>query len=292
MKAKLLLAGIFLFSFSENSVSQEYHPYLENPTWVVSDWVSCCRPPYVRYIAEGLDAQIGEFNYKKFKDPFPMSGADTVYVREDINERKVYRHQDDGDVLIYDFSLEQGDNITLNNIEFVAAVDEIECNDGNRKRIILSSVQQYNGHTLTQTWIEGVGTTAHPFYPARNMYNVMSSGGGTVYTTRCGFQNNEHVYGNPDLCLQYLSNPTTEALERGVTFSPNPFATEFVIASGIDLHDAILRMYNAQGQLVREIKNINGQRMAIQRGDLSTGVYFVQLLQHGELIRTEKIMAD
>lgn len=295
MKTKLLLTAVFLVSFFEGTLAQEYHPLLNNSTWVVSDWVSCCRQPYVRFIAPALDETIGAFEYKKFKDPFPLNAVDTVYIREDVIARKVYRHEEAGDVLIYDFSLETGDQITLESygpITFVASVDEVGCNVGQRKRIVLSSVEQYNGHTLTQTWIEGVGSTAYPFYPDRNMWNVMSTGGGVVYTTRCGFQGSEHVYGNPNNCQSFLGEDEIENPGRQFSFSPNPVTDMLFINSEITLQNAAFRLYNLQGQLIREVNGISGNTFMIPRGNLADGLYFMQLLENGKPVWTNKVLVD
>lgn len=298
MKTKLLFIFVFFAVFFGSANAQEYHPLFNNTSWVVSDWVSCCRMPYVRQIAPSVTEEMGTFTYHKFRNPFPFSGIDTVYVREDVVERKVYRHHPQhGDVLIYDFSLEDGDQITLDmhniygEITFNAAVDEITCNVGNRKRIVLSSVEQYNGHTFQQTWIEGVGSPAHPLYPAANMYNVLSSGGGTVYTTRCAFQNQEHIYGNPDNCVQYLSVSGIEDLPAHVLVYPNPFAQQFTIGTDVYLENATLKIFNLQGQLVRQ-ETVSGQEIIVHRNELATGLYFVQLEQQGRMAFVGKIIAE
>ncbi len=292
MKTKLLFAILFLVCFPENTFSQEYHPFLNNSSWVVSDWVSCCRQPYIKFIAEGTDVVMGDFTYKKFIDPLPYNAVDTVYIREDIAERKVYRHEASGDVLIYDFSLENGDSVTLGNIEFTAATDDCAIIDDSRKRITLTSVETFNGHHLTQVWIEGVGSPAYPFYPDRNMYNVLSSGGGVVYTTRCEFQNQQHVYGNPDNCLSFLENPDNEIADRGMAIAPNPFSTQVTLTSSTELFQATFRLYTMQGQLVREIKNIYGNSLTIDRGNLSSGMYFGQLSQDGQILKASKLTVD
>ena len=297
VKTKLLFIFVFFAFFFGPANAQEYHPLLNNTSWVVSDWVSCCRQPYVRQIAPSVTEEMGTFTYHKFRNPFPFSGVDTVYVREDVMERKVYRHHPQhGDVLIYDFSLEDGDQITLDmhniygEITFNAAVDEIACNVGNRKRIVLSSVEQYNGHTFQQTWIEGVGSPAHPLYPAANMYNVLSSGGGTVYTTRCAFQDQEHIYGNPDNCVQYLSASGIEE-QHPVTVYPNPFRQQFTVSSDMYLENATLKIFNLQGQLVREAK-VSGQEILIDRNEIASGMYFVQISNQGHAVFVGKVIAE
>ena len=221
MKSNLLFTAIFLLLFAENSFSQEYHPLLNNSSWILSDWVSCCRPPETKTIEEGVDVEIDGNVYKKFIDPFSFNNP-IVYLREDVAERKVYKHVNEEDVLLYDFSLENSNTIEINGYTFVATVDYIILNEQPRKRIVLTRVELYNDYVLTQTWIEGVGTNTHPFYPDFNMYIVASTGGGYKIYTKCSFQNGEHFYGNPD-CATYLNTTSESTLNQNINFSPNKY---------------------------------------------------------------------
>jgi len=298
MKAKLLFSVIVLFSFLENGFSQAYHPLLENPSWVVSDWVSCCRPPIVATIDQGIDAPLGVHIYKKFIDPFPNSDSsgvllDTIYLREDIDTQKVYKIVNDADFLLYDFSLENGDTFSQYGFEWLATVDDFAVNGGVRKRITLNSITLYHGNSLKQVWIEGVGTTAHPFYPDYNMYAVVSSGGGYRVNTRCSFQNSGHVFGNVEFCgTTALATTNNVILNQNIVFSPNPFAAELIINSNQVLQDATFQLYTLQGQLVREDKNLNGKTIIVRREKLSSGMYFAQLHQKGHLVKVAKLFVD
>ena len=96
MKAKILFTALFFLSFLQNTFAQEYHPFLNNSSWVISRGTSCCLPAVLRVIEEGSDIVIGPYIYKQFTDPFPSSDIDnnsinTVYIREVVDERKVYR---------------------------------------------------------------------------------------------------------------------------------------------------------------------------------------------------------
>lgn len=297
MKTKLLITAIFLLSFLENSFSQEYHPFLNNSSWILNDMVSCCRQPYIRNINEGVDVVIGAYTYKKFNDPFPSYGStpgvylDSIAIREDVTERKVYKMVEGVEVLLYDFSLETGDTIFINGYTWTASVDAFECNGNPRKRITLTTTA--GNYTLTQRWIEGVGSNAHPFYPARNIYSVMSSGGGYNIYTKCSFQDGAHIYGNADYCgLQMLGTANPVFNQDNVVFSPNPVVSELTIDAQSALQDATFKMYNVQGQLVREIGRLNGQKVTIGRENLNSGLYFIQLFENGKPIKSGKILVD
>ncbi len=294
MKAKLLLATALLLAFFGTATAQ-YHPFLNNSSWIVNDWVSCCMPPEVHTIQEGTATVIGDYTYTMFNDPFPTqdSGAviPTVYLREDGAAKKVYKRVDGVDTLLYDFSLENGDTVSQYGFTFTATVDQIAVNDGVRKRITLRSVELYHGEQLKQIWIEGVGTTAHPFYPERNMYAVASSGGGYQIRTRCSFQNGEHVFGNAN-CVptSTLATQSQTAVVKQIVLAPNPFATEMTISSETALQNASFKLYDAQGRLVQQLENINGKTATIKRENLNSGWYVGQLFENGKPIKTAKVI--
>lgn len=295
MKAKLLLAATLLVAFFGTVSAQDYHPFLNNSSWVINDLVACCRPAELRNIEEGTPTVIGAYTYMVFTDPFAEANnnINTVYLREDVAAQKVYKLVDGTDVLLYDFSLQSNDVISQYGFTFTATVDQVAVNGGMRKRITLHSVALYHEETLKMIWIEGVGTTAHPFYPDYNMRTVASSGGGYQIRTRCSFQNGEHVFGNANCAPSSALSTTSETLsESNITFTPNPMATQLTISSALELQNASLKLYNAQGQLVRETANLNGKLLVINRENLATGLYVAQLSKDGKLLKTAKLMVN
>lgn len=302
MRTKLLFTAVFFLGFLKSAMAQEYHPLLNNVSWIASDWVSCCRMPIVKTFEPGTQVTIGEYTYTKFVDPFPKWGGnpsvlmDTIYLREDIEARKVYKIVDGEDFLLYDFSLEQGDEITIKGVAFTALIDEVPVDGGTRKRITLQSIPLTHGQHVYQYWIEGVGTNAHPFYPDFYMYApVLSGGGGYRVHTRCSFQNGLHVYGNTEYCntaRAVLGVEENDLLNSDIIFSPNPLVTTLTIDSGLLLENASVKLYNTQGQLVREMTNLSGKKLTLNRENLSSGLYFVQLLENGKPIKTAKILVD
>lgn len=301
MKTKFLLPVIVLFSFLGNAFSQEYHPLLNNSSWVLSAGGSCCVPPVVHFINEGTDAVIGQYTYKKFFDPFPghdsnFNSIDTVYIREDVAARKVYKIVNGSDALLYDFNLELDDTITQYGYTWtVTEVEQVSCNAGLRKKLKLQTYSDYYHRTFTMRWIEGVGSNAHPFYPERNIYSVLSAGGGYNYYTNCSFQDGLQVYGDPEYCGSMaapLSTETNTAPNRQIAFSPNPLVTSFNIDSGYTLQNANLKLYDTRGQFVREFTNLSGRKITLNRENLSSGLYFAQLFENGQVVKTAKLIVD
>ncbi|WP_309641634.1 T9SS type A sorting domain-containing protein [Flavobacterium sp.] len=290
MKAKLFFTAILLCSFFESTFSQDYHPLLNNSTWVLRDYVSCCRMPETKTIEAGEDVVIGANTYKKFIDPFsyPSNSDYIVYLREDVDERKVYKLVNGSEVLLYDFNLFTGDTFGM----FDVTSDYININGEDHKRIVLSRYQEEHHINLTQTWIEGVGSNAHPFKPAFNMYNGLSGSGGYSVHLVCSFQDGQHIYGNQD-CAELLLNTDDNVISNSViTFFPNPLVNELTISSDTFLTNAAFKLYNMQGQLVREIDNLSGNKISVNRENLSSGMYFIQLFENNKLIKSDKMLVE
>jgi hypothetical protein len=298
MRATLILFAVFVCTSVEVVFSQEYHPMLNNSAWLLYDWTSWGSPSEERVIERGVDVTIGQHTYQKFLDPFPSYDGYSelmheVYLREDVAARKVYKMVNGVDRLLYDFSLENSNTIFQYGNTFTATVDYISVNGGSRKRITLTSVEEYCGEHLTQVWIEGVGSDKHPFYPDYSMFNVCSSSGGTIVRTRCSFQNGVHIFGNPD-CVDSaeLSVSDLDLNTRNISFAPNPFVSELSIQSDFAFNSASIKLFNSIGQLVREVNNQSGKVITLQRENLDRGLYFLQVLENGKMITTGKIMVD
>jgi hypothetical protein len=71
---------------------------------------------------------------------------------------------------------------------------------------------------------------------------------------------------------------------------PNPFSTETTLHSDRFLKDATLTFYNIFGEQVKQLKNISGQSITLQRDNLPSGIYFIRLTQGNKVITTEKLV--
>lgn len=71
---------------------------------------------------------------------------------------------------------------------------------------------------------------------------------------------------------------------------PNPFSTQTILQTSIMLKDATLTVYNTYGQQVKQIKNISGQTVTLNRDNLSSGLYFLRLSQADKTFSTDKLV--
>lgn len=280
---KTALAAAMLLGLSPASFAQEYHPLLNNTSWVVNTASFLGEEFYI--VQPGIDVVINNKAYKSFHDP--VFGEMEIFVREDVEEQKVYRLINGEDVLMLDFKLQLGESIVLGNgHEYtVIEVSNIPVADGTTRKMI--SLADPNGIFLGETWIESVGNYNDPLRP---QFELPSD---PYITTQCSFNNWENVYnfglangGMPTACM-FLGNDgfgTTEA-----KLSPNPFTTSAILQSRTGFSDATIRIYNQIGQLVKEMKNGNGNEIEIGRDALANGIYVLQLLESGRT-STQKIM--
>ncbi len=79
---------------------------------------------------------------------------------------------------------------------------------------------------------------------------------------------------------------------NSISVYPNPFFSTTTLKSENVLKDATLVIYNSLGLQVKEIKNINGQTITLQRDNLPKGLYFICLMQDNITLTTEKLILE
>ena len=75
-----------------------------------------------------------------------------------------------------------------------------------------------------------------------------------------------------------------------ISLFPNPFCMHTVLQSEHSLNNATLTVDNCFGQTIKQIKNISGQTITLQRDNLPSGLYFLQLKQDSKVIATNKLV--
>lgn len=71
---------------------------------------------------------------------------------------------------------------------------------------------------------------------------------------------------------------------------PNPFSIETHFIIDKHLNNATLTIYNTDGQIVKQLMNISGQTITLNRSKLLSGVYFFRIAQDNKIIVTKKIV--
>lgn len=74
------------------------------------------------------------------------------------------------------------------------------------------------------------------------------------------------------------------------TIYPNPFSTETILHTDNVLTNASLAIFNTYGQTIKEMNQLFGETIILQRDNLPSGVYFIHLTQDNKLISTLKMV--
>ena len=128
---KLLIISTAVLSLTV-AHGQNYPPIINNSCWYVN--VSSFAFSGDFWIIQDKDTFIAPYTYKKFIDS--ASGQQMALIREDVPNKKVYRYKNNSDILLFDFSLQLTNTITLpNGLNYVVDwVDSINVSNGGKTR--------------------------------------------------------------------------------------------------------------------------------------------------------------
>ncbi len=87
--------------------------------------------------------------------------------------------------------------------------------------------------------------------------------------------------------INKTDNQTTE-----IKIYPNPFSSSTTIQTDKILDNAILSIYNIYGQQVKQLNNLSGQTITLPRDNLSSGVYFIQVIKEDKIVIASKLVVD
>jgi len=85
-------------------------------------------------------------------------------------------------------------------------------------------------------------------------------------------------------------NEISEISPSKISIIPNLFSNSTILHSDKVLKDAYLKIYNSSGHQVREIKNISGQTFTLFRDNLSSGLYFICLIEDNKNLILDKLV--
>lgn len=283
MKTKLSLL-IVLFCIAGTSYSQPYIPVLDNASWIIKQYFF--GGSQTSTISQNGEQTIGSHTYKNFVNSLT---SEQFLLREDVATRKVYKYVNGSEQLLFDFSLNVSDNIFLGGQSFtVAQISNINVDGGQRRQWYLNNNGAFGSDEM---WVEGVGGKQHPL---KGEYEMIIE---QTYLLQCSSQNGTFIYnmglangGTPTDCLA-LGTIQYDYADK-ITFSPNPFHDEMAITVTSGLNNASVKIFSSSGQLVRELTQLNGEKISVQRGNLSNGLYLVQVFENEKLLTSEKVLIN
>lgn len=284
MKTNHLL--IFLLTvFNLQLFSQDYEPVIkEGSFWDVvhhpnANWPSTAS----RYKVKG-DTIINNNTYKKlFTAPLRQSddflelpdGLDNLYlnqiefvetgkyIRENIQEKKVYILEYDDDTNTYteytycDFNLNVGDSMEdayLINSEITIEISQINTSVYNGK-----NAYYINGSILA--FVEGVGKFSYPF-ESYDMYYILGIGYSEIFC-----HGNDGVQNN---CAEILSTKKNELLS--VKIYPNPIKDILTIKN---TENVTVKIFSTTGTLLKNMKPQNDLKVDVS--SFKSGIYILEI---------------
>ncbi len=292
------------YSFAQTNV---YHPFPDsNAIWigteVTSDGTGCLIYNIYNLYISG-DTTIEEITYHKLYEdgykyspncppPGPFYYYNQYYgaFRQDTFNKKIYLNFGEGDLLAYDFNLNVGDTLppTYLSMQYpnyiVQSIDSLYVGNDYRKRYCI-----FSDYFQDYMWlIEGIGS----YYGAFEL--LAPNWDEYQHQLGCIYQDDEVIWSlapSPSgFGCELITSTKEQISENEISISPNPFKSFTNIKIPENYTNVSLSMYNSFGQKIIEIKNSYEQTIRIERGNLESGLYFIQIAQDNDHILTKKIM--
>lgn len=296
------LLSIVIFTSSEvHSQTTIYHPFPDsNAIWVGHYWPGLinCGENYA-YIISG-DTAIGNLTYHKLFIPYVNSyGICTVNhtagyngcFRQDLIARKVF-YITPGNLtedLLYDFTLQVGDTIPgFTRLGCTQPTDTITQVDSMLIGTNYRRVWHFGQFVTSNTIIEGIGFISGILEGCATNFPD-----GPFYLLDCFQQNGTTLYPDTLTSCQLQSDingPSRNSIRTSIY--PNPFSCLTTVKTNQHLVNASLTIYNSLGQQVKQINNISGQTLTLNRDNLPAGLYYIHLSEEGKILLTDKLVVN
>jgi len=262
------------------------------------------------------DTTIGSYTYQKLylsysrtdyingtpNCPPGCSPSNTYYhspsfegaIRQDISLRKVFIFQPPStqESLLYNFNLSLGDTLPVSAIvysekNYVSKIDSILVGGQYHKRFWLWAIGTTPPTSSDSGYvsiIEGIGST---FGLLTDLVPLFEVGCGL----NCVKVNSIPVFPPTAMtCTSLITGIDEKENKFSFQISPNPFSKQTNIHTDKILKDATLTIFNFCGQQVKQMRNISGQTIILQRDYLPNGFYFLQLMQDNKTYTTDKLI--
>lgn len=287
---KIIFCLIILPFFCNMIIAQDSFPNLDdNPSWKVVNAITSY--PEIKTLLEyqlEKDTLINSITYHKITN-------NAGYIR--LLDDKVYYRQESNseDFLLYDFGLNVNDTVycgfNLNDVNgldstkfWVVQVDSVILEDGKHKRLTMnySPIMETPSSIFSMDWIEGIGSTVHPFYSA-----FLSVAPGSKNELLCFHLGSTKIFQNSSYSDCSLTSSINDVQkECDIQIYPNP-CIDYVVVKGIE-KGTILNIFNLQGQIILSYR-IKSPELHISTCNWTSGVYFVQVMRNSNSIFNQKI---
>ncbi len=264
---------IFVFilgSYYANAIAQNYYFPDSDAMW------SICAD---KYFVEG-DSTLNDIEYKKYYRCAQLDTSFYALLREDTLTREIFYVKPDEtqEYLLYDFSLEVGDTISVYPIYYynsfqieVTGIDSILIGDNYRRKLLIGDTSSY----YSEFWIEGMGSTA-------GLFQAGTTGDPFGYFSNllCYVEGNEVMYEyNSNIGCFTTCGTAVENIANKInlSFFPNPAQDHLSFSSDEIIQHIVILDINGQQLYAKAANQTNGE---IEVSHLTEGIYLV-------LVKTE-----
>ncbi len=308
------LISLFAFLNLFAQVDDNYLPFIEdNKIWIINicSWVGI--EPSKYYLE--ADTIIDGNNYLKM---YALNIGDSIRpvfvgsLREENSKvylrpsEQIYFTDLHKDYLMYDFSLEEGETVTLPffmlpdmSIDLrVTAIEHINVEGIQRKKWIFGDKDKPD-----EVWIEGIGS----------IRGIFQSGFVTVdlhTSLACVSKNDRLIYCNTEdksvtfclssscACTALINNIDNKPLLQNKTFfaTPSIFKHQTQLRFSLPKSSNIsLHIFNHQGQIItslydKEQLQMGEYQQSLSLPNVSSGIYYAVLLINGRRVATQKLV--
>lgn len=232
------------------------------------------------------DTLIDEHNYKKVwisgDENYQQWDFYGAFVREELN-RVYYRQIGSEEGLVYDFNLEIGDSVLIDNPRAAGAlyltlveIDSVEITDGYRERWKLVSTNYPN----PEYWIRGVGSETGILNSSSGIFGGLCG----LYTLLCEKENDELVYINHEHESCYLITTDVKELELEVKLFDVNFTNELITVkfNMLDNSRKTIVLSDITGNIISQTKTSEGESSFSLMNNPS-GIYIVSVMVNGRV---------
>jgi hypothetical protein len=282
---KLFILGLILtFSFSKG---QDYIPLLKSS----NDWyyINVCEgfcSDNIKILGDTVydskEYKIIGSKYHQLNDLYPYYG----FIREDTIEQKVYYlpngYSPQVEELLYDFSINDGDSITLNHNGqdsdyYVDSVRNFTTIIDTRKAYYLRGPANEWGYSKTPIWVEGIGALS----------NLLSSSDwyGGPLGLGCFYSNDIKIF-QSELSKEYgvcelNTSVINDSQKDEIRIYPNPFRNYINIKGETSIKISRIELLNVNGQILisKETENNSGSLHEIlEISEIECGIYYLRII--------------
>jgi hypothetical protein len=274
---KALLLFTFLMFFGNSHAQSTYAPFLNTTDWYIMMASQAGSFPF--WINQGADTVVNATTYKKYHI---LSGTDYYLAREDTLTRQVYTilPSTSAERLLYDFNLTQGMQVQIQLISGsgtpttfeVDSVDQVQILGGTRKRLFLTDIV-WSGNIMI--WIEGLGSTTHPFY---SHYMGFSD---PVFWDICAYESTTQIYFNngaePCPVFVGIADNYIQPAEMEVLSTTDALQLNILNANALQV-----AVYSLDGRLLLEQHDQTNNQFKLNTSTWTPGIYLVAVqLENG-----------